>query len=327
MNAREYNRRVAELARHQPLRGARREGGGGSSLHKWRVEVEPAEGAADFGRNPLTGEAYFSASVFAQPENPAVGQLWRVHVGTGCVNDEPAAIEYRRTGDPRGWEMPPGYPPFERLRAAFGDSYPFVDRPMWEEPRPFLLVTAPNADASDLGGFTRVSNGARPESFRTAEAWECDLYRASVWVTVGFWRADPAFDLIRPASAPQRRFRRWRVAAGRLPVPAEGIRIGDARELATLYLLRLPGHPEDDTIEVRQRVFWDLRARSVAPTLNLANALEALELGTLGVTGLGAVGLAAGTALLAAETLLAEAILDNLNAILDSASGTEFWSV
>ena len=105
------------------------------------------------------------------------------------------------------------------------------------------------------------------------------------------------------------------------------MRSGTAKELAQLFLLRDPEHPENDEMFARQTTFWNLRARNVEPLFGLAAALELAELATLAVLPLGADGLALGTALLAAETALAEVLLDNLNDILASTSTIEFWSV
>ncbi len=328
MTALEFNARVREASRHQRLPGHTRNRENRPPAHKWKVSCDryvPAP-AQDFGINPLTGEPYFSASVF-QHEPPPSPRLWRVDVGTGSVNQTPATIEYRRTGDPRGWEMPEGYVPFEAVKNILGSAYPFADRLMWEEPRPFILVTAPSPDnPADLGGFIKTSNVRRPPLFRTAEAWEKDLYQASVWVSVGFWRADPSLDLVRGKEAP-RRLTRWRVFAGRFPNSSDSIRVGTAKELARLYLLRDPAHPENDEMHVQQRTYWNLIARTVEPVFGLGSALELAEAATLAVLPLGAGGLALGTALLAAEAALTEILLENLNDVLASTAEIDLWSV
>lgn len=330
MTALEYNERVRAAKRNTHLRGFTTHAAAGV-LHKWKVAAEkwagPAVESQDFGVNPLTGEPYFSEPIFQHGSEKPDPRLWRIDVGTGCVNDAAATIEYRKAADPRGWQMPVGYVPYTALAPVLGEDYPFVDRPMWDDPRPFLLVTVPSfTDDQDLGGFSKITDARRPPQFRTEEAWERDLYQASVWVAVSFWRADPSFDLVRISEVP-RRLQRWRVFAGRYPGKADTVRAGSAKELARLYLLRDPAHPERDEIEVKQLTYWDFRARTVEPVFALGAALEIAEFGTLAVLPLGAGGLALGTALLAAETALIALEIDNLNALLESAGTTEFWSM
>lgn len=329
MTAFEFNELVRAAKSNTLLRGFTRHDGGGV-LHKWKVTADKWSGRAveaqDFGTNPLTGRPYFSDPIFQHGEKPDP-RLWRIDVGTGCVNDEPATIEYFKSGDPRGWEMPQDYVPYAATAPVLGADYPFVDRPMWDDPRPFLLVTAPSLTvAEDLGGFTKVADARRPDYFRTAEAWERDLYQASVWVAVSSWRADPSFDLVRIRETPKR-LQRWRVFAGRFPTKADAVRAGSAKELARLYLLRDRAQPERDEMEVRQMTYWNFRARTVEPVFALGAALEIAEFGTLAVLPLGAGGLVLGTALLAAETALIAIEIDNLNALLESAGTTEFWSM
>jgi hypothetical protein len=326
MTSDQFNDRIREAARHQRLRGHYR-AVDGHIRHKWRVSAERyvPQNFGDFGINPLTGDPYFSAWVFKHDKPDQ--RRWRIDVGEGCVNSQPAVIEYLRRNDPRGWQMPEDYPFFKPIAKILGDDYPFVDRPMWEEPRPFVLVTTPDPEnEKDLGGFIRTPDQRRPLYFRTEEMWEKDLYQASVWVSISYWHADPALDLVRNTEAP-RRLQRWRVFAGRFPTKAEGVRSGTAKELAQLFLVRDREHPENDEMFVRQTTFWNLRARNVEPLFGLAAALELAELATLAVLPLGAGGLALGTSLLAAETALAEVLLDNLNDILASTSTIEFWSV
>jgi hypothetical protein len=222
MTSDQFNERVREAARHQRLRGHVR-ASEGRIKHKWKVTAERyvPQNFGDFGINPLTGDPYFSAWVF-QHDKPDQ-RRWRIDVGEGCVNSQPAVIEYLRRDDPRGWQMPAGYLPFNPIKKILGEAYPFVDRPMWEDPRPFVLVTTPDPEnEKDLGGFIRTPDQRRPQFFRTADMWEKDLYQASVWVSVSFWHADPALDLVRKSEAP-RRLQRWRVFAGRFPTKAEGV--------------------------------------------------------------------------------------------------------
>lgn len=298
MTADQYNERVRTLARQQPLRGVSRFAAAAAPQHKWKVSATRL--ATDRAR-----------------------RIWRVEVGTGCVNDEPAAISYLRTGDPRGWEMPPDYPPFRATSRVLGADHPFVDRPMWDAPRPFLLVTAPDEDGTELGGFARTPDLRRPPIFRTVAAWEKELYHASVWVSVTFWRPDPALDLLRLREAP-RRLQRWRVFTGGFPTRTDGVRAGQAKELARLYLLRTPGKPEADALHVQQLTFWNLRARAIEPTFGL-------NLSTPGSPGFGGIGGgladAAAAAFLAIGDILLDLLAANVNADLAATGSVEFWSV
>lgn len=336
MTARDYNARVAEIARRVPLAGVRRQAGGGSPQHRWRVTARSfglaardRAAVAATGQEPVAalqrigGGGGFLAGGLA----PEI-RLWRIDVGSGGVNDTPAMIEYRRTDDPRGWTMPPEYAPWQEMRAVVGDTHPWVDRPMWEEPRPFLLLTAPSRERpQDTGGFSRVPDLRRPLAFRTEAMWERELWEAGVFVGISSWRVDTAQD---PPQAP-RRLRRWRVVAGRVPpgqtFGSPGIRTGDACELARLYLVRDPRAREPDRLHVQQRVFWDLQWR-VLPDVAvpaLASVLEVAAANTLAVLPLGAGGLAVGTAALAFEVTAANAYL---GALLNQTATTdaEFWN-
>ena len=332
MTATDFNERVRLAARHQRLPGFIRQAGG-TPRHKWKVACaradEDAAQTLDFGLNPLTGLPYFSAWVFSQPGKSAKGRLWAVTVGTGCVNDQPACIEYLAQGDPRGWQMPENYAPYAALVKVFGPKYRFVDRPLWEEDRPFLFLTAPDATGRDLGGFEPVSNAARPPFFRTAEAWERELYVAYVAVAVSPFRADPAAANLAIGGA---RATRWRVTAGKRPqaVADAGVAKIASHVLARIYLLRTPGKPEDDEIHVRQDTYWNLRCRSSINTELLAligvtaEALAGLDIGLL---ALGATGVLTTTVLLGIEAAVANIILANIEAIVAATSGVEFWSV
>ena len=304
MKSRRFNALVADAHRNQPLPSYSRPGES-RTRHKWKVTARR-----------------YKASV-----GTLTGRLWQLNVGTGCVNEQPAAIQYRIQGDPRGWEMPANYAPYLTVQGILGDAHPFVDRPLWDDPLPFILVTAPTADGSDPGGFFKVPDKRRPLAFRSAQDWNYELWQATVWITVGFWKADPALDLVRGKES-TRLLQRWRVFAGQFPTESDNVRAGTAYELARVYLFRRPGKPEKDTLRIDQRVYWNLRARTVEPAFALGDAFaQSLELLNLAVLPIGAGGLALGVTMLATEAILTETLLSNLNNILESTGSTLFWSV
>lgn len=330
MTALDFNERVRTAARHQRLPGVRRDAPG-TTHHKWKVECARADAAAaqtlDFGINPLSGERYFSASVFAQPGSAAAGRLYALTVGTGCVNDQPACIEYLAQGDPRGWTMPEHYAPYLARQKVYGARYRFADRPLWEDERPFLLLTAPDAAAHDLGGFERVSNATRPEFFRTEEMWERDLFVAYVSVTISPFRADPAAVNLAIGGA---RASRWRLTAGKKPqaVADAGVAKIASKVLARIYLVRTPGKPELDETHVRQDTFWNLRCRSSINTELLkligftAEVIAGMDIAML---AFGLTGATIGTVLVGIEAGVVALILANIEAIIAATSDVIFW--
>ncbi len=338
MNATAFNQRVREAARHQRLPGIHSPGAG-TFVSRWAVSVEhldPGDGvsqAFDFGINPLDGKPFFSASVFQHPQKPGQEhRLWQVNVRPGCVNEENACVEYFAQNDPRGWQMPDKYPPYLAAQKIFGPQYPFVDRPLWEEDRPVVLVTAPSADGKDLGGFLKTLDVHRPVQFRTEDAWERDLYEASVLVSITPFKADPAALSLAVGGA---RARRWRILVGQVPTSAgSGVSGLDTCELARLWLLRTPGKPEDDTLQVQRFVYWDLAARSIIdlPFLELIGAAtEATLTADLGLLALsllgGSLGLSLAVGALGVEEAVIGLLLDNLKDILAATSGVAFWTV
>lgn len=335
-SVRDRNELVAELIARQPLPGALPAVHDGGGAHRWKIGFSRAVSAStppaqDFGINPLTGLPYFSASVF-QHATAAIAEkrLWRIFVGMGCINDEPAAIQYLRTGDPRGWTMPRDYPPARKVAKLYGPDYPFVDRPLYEtRARPHLLLTAPDKAGQDLGGFELVKDAGRPLFFRTKKMWDREIYRAHVGVTITPFRADPASLNLAAGGAVARR---WRVFAGKLPVRVSGSGVNalGSHELARLYLVRTPGKPERDELHVQQRSYWSLHNRSAISQslLELAGALvEATVAFDLGVIGLGGAGLAVGVTALAIEAALVNLLLADLENIAAETSSLEFWSV
>lgn len=320
-----FNARVAAAARQQPLGGLVESTAPSTVRHKWKVRVRSAVAAENgFGFNPLTGDRYFSSSVFQTAATPRT-RLYQVFVGDGCVNQEPAAIEYRTTGDPRGWLMPEGYFPRRLVERIMGPGYGFVDRPLWEDPRPFLLLTAP--DGADLGGFVRTPDLRRPEFFRTEAMWEKELYHASVMVSISPFRADPTETAIRVGG---QRPLRWRVTAGKFP---NRLGLGGAvtmatQELARIYLTRERGDPATDRVYVQQLCYWNLRARASInhPLLELISAsAQAAAAFDLGLLALGLTGATVATAMVGLQAATIKLLLDNLEDIVAATSGVHFW--
>lgn len=325
---------LSELIARRPVVRYRSDSGG-AKHHKWKVTVARAVGSSagsgqDFGINPLTGQPYFSAHVFGNGSGAAsASRLWKVYVGSGCVNDEPAAIQYQVKDDPRGWIMPTDYAPWKKLAEIYGADHPNVDRPLYERDRPFVLLTSPDANGDDLGGFEKIADDNRPPFFRTKEMWERHLYRAFVVVSATPYKADPWETSLHAGGAVAKR---WRVQAGKLPIRVQGagVTATDFKELARIYLAREPGKPENDQVHIQQVTFWSLHSRS-AVNQSLVELAEAIATSAgaadLALLGLGAGGLAASVALLGIEAVLTEIFLANFEDIVASASTVEFWSV
>jgi hypothetical protein len=249
------------------------------------------------------------------------------------VNDQPGCIEYLAKDDPRGWVMPADYPPYTTLQKVFGPNYKFVDRPLWSDgvsDPPYLLLTGPNSDASNLGGFVKTPDARRPPWFRTADAWEKDLYQASVLISITPYRADPASVNLAIGGA---RASRWRVVCGQPPASnlGSGVTGIAALELARIWLLRTPGKPQLDDVTVQQVVYWDLMARSTVDVLFLevlGIAAAGVDLGLLALSLTGAsAGLTLGVALLGLEAAAVSIFLDNIQSILAATSNVDFWNV
>lgn len=220
MTSREYNALVSRAAENQPLRGTRRDGTG-PGPHHWRVTAQRLDASH------------------------------RVFIGPGTVNDRVAAISYRIDGDPRGWQMPDGYP------VPTGETT--VDRLLTERiDPPHLLLTSP--DGKDGGDFEQVTDGIRsrhPSFFRTAAMWDLELWTAVVFVTAEPLTSSIAFSIL--GFPLPKRNGRFRVATRtRMPAQPVGTQSGGAHQLATLYLTRVPGKPELDKLYIQQRTFWSL---------------------------------------------------------------------
>lgn len=239
ITAEEFNDHVAAALRNRPLRGFTDDFGGGDLIHDWKTHVSP-----DY-------------------ENP---RLWRVLVEPGSVNDRMACISYLRVGDPRGWIMPDNHSQIEEMRKIYGDDFRFVDRRLTERlDPPHLLCLTPDAAGQDLGDFQLVPPDDRPEALRGAAHWEFDCYRTSVFVTAMPLRASRVLDLL-GFPVPSKN-RRYRVYVGKLPTRVATVLAGGHKELARLWLLRPPGQPLGDILEVEQRCFWSLRQMNAEPSL------------------------------------------------------------
>ncbi len=301
MNGSQYNAAVLAAARNQPLGGTRR-GGSSKPGHDWKVRVEPA---TDESRRQV-----------------------RVYVGTGTVNDRVAAISYLRTDDPRGWKMPEDYRGIANATRLYGKDFALVDRLLTEtSDPPHLLLETPSADGSDAGDFERVPDDrSRPPFFRTTAAFEKQLWRAVVFVSATpgrYSRIENRIHFPLPV-----RNTRFRVAArSRMPTTTAGVQSGSNFELARLYLLRDPAHPERDELHVEQRCFWSLWTTNVSPYLDfLPPILEAAELATLATLTAGGAGLVLGTVILGAEAILVDELLNAIADNFEKGASVEFWT-
>ncbi len=159
--------------------------------------------------------------------------IWHVDVQSAFVNDAPVTIPYLRSGDPRGWLMPKGYPapgPGEP-----GYSPQTVERPLYERADPpFLVLLAPPAGqpASKWQNFVPVPDAVRPEFFQSSEEmWAMTLMLASVFTT-----ADPAVSRqYNPAIPPT--LQNYQLFVGKLPIVATG-EVGGFVEIARIYRKR-----------------------------------------------------------------------------------------
>lgn len=316
---RAFNEVVRDVAALRVLDNPRGRGGG-TPRHHWQVSASFEDEVGDFGINPLSGERYFSAAIFDHSKMP---RFLKVRVSPGCVNEKIATMLYLAKDDLRGWTPPIGH------QGIFGSpsGSSFVDRDLTEQASPpALLLTVPNADATELGGFVEVGDKARPAVYRTAAMWKRKLYRAHVLLTVQPFRSDPLSVLFRTGGAVPAK---WRVHAGKLPrvIDGAGIAALAFKELARIYLARVPGRPELDRVEVEQKCFWSLGAKSATPGLALLEAaLEATVGLDLAVLGLGLTGITVGLGLLAIEGAVIDISLDNFEAIMASASLYSFWT-
>jgi len=224
---------------------------------------------------------------------------WRVTMLPGYVNDNEATVGYLKTDDVRGWKMPETYPVSRISGTVCERSWREKDQP------PFLALDTET-------DFSAVADGARPQAFRTADAWEKDLVVASVYL---YSRPTWAFaGHVLPA-----RYRTW---AGRLPVrPAFPFGV---RELARVYVLKGTA-PDDQQAFVKQMEFWDLAAETVEPVKLLpyyvptGGSLDAIGASV----GIGLIG----SALDAGGSMLTDSINAAFANIATETSSVEFWTV
>ncbi len=219
-------------------------------------------------RTPAGIECHWQARAerFLRPSLLDPQRTWSLFVRPGTINDRVAAISYRKSDDPRGWEPGPEHPALVAAEKTFGAGYVFADRELTEkQDPPYLLVTTPDAAGGDLGDFQRVQDRARPEFFRDEQSFEADLYRASVFVTAAPLRVSRAENRL-GLPVPTRN-RRFRLHVGPLPLRLVTVAAGGHFELHRVFLLRQPGQPEADQMFVQQRCFWSLWTANVAPDL------------------------------------------------------------
>ena len=300
MTARTYNRMVYDALRNQPLRGTRR-GGDGTGPHHWRATFRKAD-----------------------------AQHWLIFVGAGTVNDHMAGITYRIEDDPRAWKMTQDYPAYAAAQRLYGTGVKLVDRPLTDRvDPPHIVLTSPSADdPRDLGDFVKVVDDRThtPDFFRSAEQWDLDLYRASVFLTTSpknFLRVEDFVHFPLPA-----RVVRYRVtAAAQMPPRIYGTQAGGEFELAQVFLTRDPrarNPVNTDKLYIRQRCFWSLCTANNAPN-PFGNYLPAGELSL--ANGLAAgIGDAFAVAASAAAQALQGVILNAIGIDFEKAASVEFWS-
>lgn len=232
-------------------------------------------------------------------ETAATPGQWRVRLQAGFVDDKEASVAYLAENDPRGWKMPYTFAA-ARLHAG-------VCERSWREKNdpPFLLVELSR-------DFSKVVDAARHPFFMTADAWEKDLYLASVFLC-----ARP-LNLIAGRVLPPRH-RTW---AGKMPSALTAYPYG-IRELARLYVLS-GSDPTDAEIFVQQREFYDLHSAPVEPVSLLPDYKPI-------TTSFGGIGLGFADAALDAYNTMGAALTDQVNEALKNmqaaTSTVEMWSV
>lgn len=264
--AEHYNALLAEAARAQVVEGPLPVSRGVDD-HPWRVRVA------------------------AGPEE----KTWTVRMTAGFVQDTEATVAYRRTDDPRGWEMPEGYP----ASKVIGDV---VER-SWRE------AQAPELRLESERDF--VAATVRPRALRGAADIEKEVLRASVYVSTRLvgWLAGRTL----PA-----RFRTW---AGRLP-SASASAVRDVREIARLWLLRDADGGEE--VRVEQLEYFDLWAAGVEPVKLLPDYRPLV--GSFGGIGLGFADGALDAFNIGAN-MLTQAVNAALANIAADINSVEYWSV
>jgi len=225
---------------------------------------------------------------------------WKATMVAGFVNDVEASVAYLKAGDPRAWTMPDDYPASriagdvcERSWRESGEAAPFISLDTEED-------------------FVAVADAGRPQAFRTAEAWEKDLFVASVYL---YARPRGIF----MARTLPSRYRTW---AGKMPARTPSSMLA-TRELAKIYVLR-GSDPADQQAFVKQEEFWDLFAAGVEP-VKLLPDYKPIG-GSFGGIGLGFADAALGT-----FNFFGDFITDQVNAALTQigwqTNSVEFWTV
>lgn len=344
MNSTEYNRLVREAARTQELRGVPPRPGLGRDAFHWGVRFRREDGSQS--GSALGGGGGGAPAANLQRVgggggfgtgggNGANPRLWRIYVGPGTVNDQMAAMTYKTSGDPRGWQMPDGYAQLADAVKIYGANPPLVDRLLTERlDPPYLQITGPSASSpSDLGDFQKIADADRlsPKFFRTAAMWKLDLYSAMIFLTAQpqvFTTAETASHFPIPP-----RIARFRISArSKMPNTPPGITIGGDFPLARIFLTRDPSASSPvttDRMYVQQLCFWSLWTANATPSalLSIADVIaQGAEAINLGVLGLGLTGIAAGTGIAAANTILVNSLLDELSSAYSGGSNPEFWS-
>lgn len=243
-----------------------------------------------------------------------LGRTWRVDIRPGAVNEILPSILYRRKADKRGWSMPGGYVTKSADDWIERDVLDDLDDP------PFLAVVAPKPGERTTSDFRIVPDAERPDAFCGEAEWELELWSAHVLLS-----ASPLRSEVMSAAYPPPRLARYRLyTAQQLPGPTFGARSGGWFEVATLYFLRDLAAPELAELFVRQREFWPLWAAIVQPGADLPATVHYDPLNVQ--TGLPVADgfLAAADA---ANQLIADAALQQLESTLEGATSVEAWTV
>lgn len=207
------------------------------------------------------------------PPSPGFAAHWSLRIGPvpfqplqralciapGGVNNRVAAIPYLPRGDARGWTLTPDYERYPDLVAKYGSAaqVPLVDRLLTESDPPYILLHLPAPDGSSPGYFEPVADAVRPPAFKSEQAWQCDLYQASLVLTSSQRYQFTAEGPLTVDTAPPDRFTLALIRPSNLQsaITAPSASISE-QELHRLYLLRVPGRIDRDQLLAQARSFW-----------------------------------------------------------------------
>jgi hypothetical protein len=263
-------------------------------------------------------EHHWETTVRRLESDPA---QWAVSIGPGLINDELAAIPYRREGDPRGWTPPPGYAAPQPGEPQY--SAAIIERDLLDDldDPPWLLAFAPR-------DFDLVPRAQWPPHF--AFAADDDLAGADLWrshVLLSVKAIAPPFlaDITAPLFARPRLY-----LAAQLPSLNYAASAGGWVEIATLYLVRAAsGNPEEDQLIVQQQEFWSLWNMLIQPGQNLLAEVDVA--GSIATPSFGGLGLGFADSFAqqqaAANAALVAATRGALEQTLFQSEWVEYWTV